>query len=342
MLIKEDAESINTLDPLYKLLEYAVDELYINGDDTLLEAVTVKPLIISRTKFRDFSPTGLVTPETDPISAKELYDDIVTLKRADRNYDYDVYRKPTQTIHFTKNGKKYIGKYGNFEDLVNKLPENEREQFKDVLTDERGRRLHGFIGYEYEGDEGEVPKVDERSMLHVLKHQTKDYMLSQTNNGSLGNSKSYRVQGTKSDDYPEIFDIGEKISNSDYQKKQNKLNGRTENKDIDKPKILTQNKPDTGYQIEPSGFNKKKALTLGVLGTASAGAIAYSIYKYANRDKNIIAKKITALRHIMAKYKKKMEQSHNLIIINKIKKVIAKIIEIIDKLLGFIHKGVNR
>ena len=77
----------------------------------------------------------------------------------------------------------------------------------------------------------------------------------------------------------------------------------------------------------------KYALAAGL----GAGAL-YAIKQYQDKPKSVIAKRIAALRNIYSKFMREAQKSPNEGIKNKLKKVAAKILGVIDKLMGFLQR----
>jgi hypothetical protein len=72
---------------------------------------------------------------------------------------------------------------------------------------------------------------------------------------------------------------------------------------------------------------------------AGAGLAGYLAYKqYKNKPKSVIGKRIAALRKVYTKFMKKAQSAKDSGIANKLKKVAAKILSVIDKLLEFLQK----
>lgn len=106
----------------------------------------------------------------------------------------------------------------------------------------------------------------------------------------------------------------------------------------------------TNTQTDSSWFGRKAKLALG--GAAAAGLIAggiaayrkhkqapdLNVDKYKNQPRSVIAKRIASLRHIYADFLTRAKAAPNEGVKNKLKKVAAKILEAIDKLLAFLQR----
>ena len=90
------------------------------------------------------------------------------------------------------------------------------------------------------------------------------------------------------------------------------------------------------FWSHPVTMKATGALTIGALGAGAAKAI----YDYRNKPTNVISKKIASLRQIIYRLRKKMKvDSRNAPFY---KKAIAKLGDMIDKLLGFMEKKSNK
>ena len=84
-------------------------------------------------------------------------------------------------------------------------------------------------------------------------------------------------------------------------------------------------------------------LGLAAIGTGGIGLILHQsggnpILAYKNRPKSVIAKKIASFRALYAKVMHRFQNASDSGIKNRLKHVAAKILETIDKLLGFLQR----
>jgi hypothetical protein len=89
-----------------------------------------------------------------------------------------------------------------------------------------------------------------------------------------------------------------------------------------------------------SGSDKSKYLKYGAAalgGAALAGGAWYAYKKYKNQPKSVIGKRIAALRQIYAKFMKRAQSAKDNGIAAKLKKVAAHVLQVIDKLLGYLQ-----
>ena len=87
-----------------------------------------------------------------------------------------------------------------------------------------------------------------------------------------------------------------------------------------------------------NGGNNSSSLKYGAA-AAGAGLAGYLAYKqYKNKPKSVIGKRIAALRKVYSKFMKRAQSAKDSGIANKLKKVAAKILSVIDKLLEFLQK----
>ena len=84
------------------------------------------------------------------------------------------------------------------------------------------------------------------------------------------------------------------------------------------------------------GLLGKAAIGTGI-GAALAGGI-YAVNQYRNKPKSVIGKRIAALRNIYSKFMRDAQKAPNEGVKNKLKKVAAKILGVIDKLMAFLQK----
>lgn len=91
--------------------------------------------------------------------------------------------------------------------------------------------------------------------------------------------------------------------------------------------------------VDALGKGIAKMLGVTALGTTAAiggGILAYKHYQ--NKPKSVIAKKIASLRKLYAKTMHRFQNASDNGIKNKLKHVAGKILEMIDKLLGFLQR----
>lgn len=100
-----------------------------------------------------------------------------------------------------------------------------------------------------------------------------------------------------------------------------------------------------GRYIRTMGFwthkNAQKAMNM-IVGTGVGLAALYKINEYRNKPKTVIAQKIASLRKILNKFKSKIAGSKSEQEKSILKKVCAKIIGAIDKLLGFVQRKTDK
>ena len=84
------------------------------------------------------------------------------------------------------------------------------------------------------------------------------------------------------------------------------------------------------------GLGTKAAIGAGIGGVLAGGLLAYRHYK--DQPKSAIAKRIAALRQTYAKFMQRAQSAPNDGIKNRLKHVAAKILRVIDKLLGFLQR----
>lgn len=83
---------------------------------------------------------------------------------------------------------------------------------------------------------------------------------------------------------------------------------------------------------------RNKKIATAVAGTALVGAGIYAYKQYKDKPKSVIGKRIAALRKVYAKFMKKAQSAKDNGIAAKLKKVAAKILSVIDKLMEFLQK----
>jgi hypothetical protein len=83
---------------------------------------------------------------------------------------------------------------------------------------------------------------------------------------------------------------------------------------------------------------QKHPKAIGFAAGIAGSALATAAYNhYANKPKSMIGKKIAALRSIYSKFMKRAQSSKDSGVAAKLKKVAAKILSIIDKLMGYLQ-----
>jgi hypothetical protein len=99
--------------------------------------------------------------------------------------------------------------------------------------------------------------------------------------------------------------------------------------------LNSESNPQNGGGDNSSSL-KYGAMAAGAAGAGLAGYLAYKQYK--NKPKTVIGKRIAALRKVYAKFMKRAQSSSDKGLAAKLKKVAAKILSVIDKLMEFIQK----
>jgi hypothetical protein len=93
----------------------------------------------------------------------------------------------------------------------------------------------------------------------------------------------------------------------------------------------------TFEKVKDFASNNKGKLAAGALGLAAGGAALAAYKSYQNKPKSVIGKKIASLRSIYAKFMKRAQASQDSGIAAKLKRVAAKILSVIDKLMGYLQ-----
>lgn len=314
-------------DDISLFCESIVDTFAHTGDESylyyLIENVKAAPIIMSATKKRDFEGGSLLKypsnlSRTDNLHLRYLVNPSNMGFLATGNKFHD--KGANQLVKFKYNGKNYIGYTGNINKLLdNHTNANEIDHYR---TDDKGRSQVGFVGYTYEGDT--PPKVTKQALANIYVNQVKgvfDFsspLSDEEHHTKFSNMIEYDT--TKDSPVKDLGDVTDKFD-PDVLRVKGSLNYDKRKAEHDKSN--NQKETEEFYKTNP-----KK--------------MAEDIYKEHHNDKNFIAKKITALRGLINRYKFKMNQTHDNRIKTICKKVINKIIEVIDHLLRFIHKGVNR
>ena len=90
-------------------------------------------------------------------------------------------------------------------------------------------------------------------------------------------------------------------------------------------------------EVSGSKSNLLKYGAAAAGGAALAGGAWYAYKKYKNQPKSVIGKRIAALRQIYAKFMKKAQSSNDSGVAANLKKVAAKVLSVIDKLMGYLQ-----
>lgn len=98
-----------------------------------------------------------------------------------------------------------------------------------------------------------------------------------------------------------------------------------------KPKQEPTKPENTGW-----GFGIKAGIGAGIASAIGGGILAYRHYR--DKPKTVIAKRIAALRNIYSKFMLRAQKAPNEGIKNRLKRVAAKILQVIDKLLAFLQR----
>jgi hypothetical protein len=122
-------------------------------------------------------------------------------------------------------------------------------------------------------------------------------------------------------------------ANNERKKRNNEINKKYED-DFDRIGIAM-NRLRNIRQIHKNRRNKK--IAAAVAGTALVGAGIYAYQQYKNKPKSVIGKRIAALRKVYTKFMNKAQSSRDSGVAAKLKKIAAKILQVIDKLLGYLQ-----
>lgn len=118
----------------------------------------------------------------------------------------------------------------------------------------------------------------------------------------------------------------------------------------DEPSNAQSSKPDSQGEVknlpakaetkpeENKSILQKHPKAIGLAAGIAGSALVTAAYNhYANKPKSMIGKKIAALRSIYSKFMKRAQASKDSGVAAKLKKVAAKILSIIDKLMGYLQ-----
>lgn len=103
------------------------------------------------------------------------------------------------------------------------------------------------------------------------------------------------------------------------------------------PAVAAASSPDISDAKVSGSSNLLKYGAAAAGGAALAGGAWYAYKKYKNQPKSVIGKRIAALRQIYAKFMKKAQSSHDSGVAANLKRVAAKVLSVIDKLMGYLQ-----
>ena len=254
---------------------------------------------------------------------KSKKDQMLNRRRLNRMIDDEMHQKTNRAREARKRLATYLAKkHGvehDFKDGVLKY-DNDKERYDNSFFDSKKNRIVRPL----------------RGIAHRLTRGTSDTSPKPDSSGEVGSSTAPSATSNEATSKPDSTgNTGKKVlkplAKGLRHTKTTKYNAIPNS---DKVEVETHQKVMVPGKTGLTPLGKGLAAA-GIVGASVAGYMAYKHYK--NQPKSVIGKRIVALRSVYSKFMNKANSSNNPGIVAKLKKVAAKILQVIDKLLGYLQ-----